>query len=85
MSTSSHPLKTERGAPDRYEVVWESGHVEQVSAHQVLWPNVFRGGRRVLFHTEIDGLWTLVLSAVEDDIRTVRNITDDEQAPGGAA
>ncbi|KOT94562.1 hypothetical protein ADK70_12775 [Streptomyces rimosus subsp. pseudoverticillatus] len=79
-------MKAERGAPDLYELVWESGHTEKIAAHQVAWPNALHGGRRrprVLFHAEIDGRWTLLLSVFEDDIRTIRNITRGEQIPGG--
>lgn len=80
--------------PQRYEITWQSGHVETVIAHQVSWPNnafnFFGGGSstrpsRIQFHAEIDGRWTLQLSALEDDLRTVRNITNGEHVlPGGA-
>lgn len=78
--------------PQRYEVTWLSGHVETVIAHQVSWPNnsadLFLGAARpvrIQFHAEVDGRWTLQLSALEDDLRTVRNITNDELiVPGGA-
>lgn len=77
--------------PQRYEVSWLSGHVETVIAHQVSWPNnfanLFLGAARparIQFHAEVDGRWTLQLSALEDDLRTVRNITNDELiVPGG--
>ena len=78
--------------PQRYEITWLSGHVETVAAHQVSWPNnltrMFGGsseGQRIQFHAEIDGRWALQLSAREDDIRTVRNVTNGEAIlPGGA-
>jgi hypothetical protein len=38
--------------------------------------------RRIQFHAEIDGRWTLTLSALEEDIRTVRMVTEAEQIPG---
>lgn len=41
--------------------------------------------RRITFHAEIDGRWTLTLSAIEDDIRTIRLVTRAETIPGGAA
>jgi hypothetical protein len=81
-------------APQRYEITWMSGHVETVIAHQVSWPNaganLFSRGparpSRIQFHAEVDGRWTLMLSALEDDLRTVRNTTDGELiVPGGAA
>jgi hypothetical protein len=78
--------------PQVYEITWESGHVETVIAHQVSWPNnlAHMMGRssapqRIQFHAEVDGQWTLQLSAVEDDLRTIRNITNGESVlPGGA-
>jgi hypothetical protein len=78
----------ERGEPDEFEVVWKSGHVDRLKAHQVTWPsNTFdlfggqQGPARVLFHGEVDGRWRLLLSALEDDIRSVRNITHVEDRP----
>jgi hypothetical protein len=81
-----------------YEITWQSGHVEKVIAHQVshdsmrvrvaaLGAGVFGSdseNSRIKFHAEVDGQWTLQLSAFEADIRTIRNITSGEQAPGGA-
>lgn len=75
----------ERGEPDEFEIVWKTGHVDRLKAHQVTWPHsdifggVF-GGRpagppHVLFHGEVDGRWRLLLSALEGDIATVRNVT----------
>lgn len=79
--------------PQRYELTWLSGHVETVIAHQVSWPNnsVRLFGRsdvpqRIQFHAEVEGRWTLQLSALEDDLRTVRNVTDGELVvPEGGA
>lgn len=64
-----------------YEITWNSGHIERIKAHQIAWPNNYRnlfgGGeerpQRVEMHAEIDGVWTLQLSALVDDIRTIRN------------
>jgi hypothetical protein len=69
-----------------YEITWHSGHVETIHAHQVSWPNnaanLFGGATTkpslIQFMGEIDGQWTLVLSAHEDDIRTVRDVTVSE-------
>lgn len=85
MSTSSQTTKSDRGAPALYEVTWKSGHVEQIAAHQVLVPNAMTRGTRITFHAEIDGRWTLVMYAHDADIVSVRNLTDGEQIPGGAA
>lgn len=87
--------KLERGEPDVYEIVWMSGHVERVSAHQVTWPSrgiammrgimnmpAEQGPSKVQIHAEVDGKWTLMLSAREDDIRTMRLVTADEPVPG---
>jgi len=76
--------ETERPTPSRYEITWKNGHVEYVHADQVMWPNnmarMFGGAdtpSRVVFHGYVDGVWTLVLSALEDDIRTIRNCTTE--------
>lgn len=85
--------------PQVYEVTWKTGHVETVIAHQVLhdtqrlsFAMVGEGqvashseGARIKFHAEIDGQWMLQLSALEEDIRTIRNVTNGERTPGGAA
>lgn len=85
------------GTPQVYEVTWMSGHVERVIAHQVhfsalrerigaIGAGEFASesvGKRVKFHAEVNGKWTLQLSAFEEDIRTIRNITAGEQTPGG--
>jgi hypothetical protein len=80
------------GPIQAYEVVWASGHVERIQAHQVTLPPdvpIFgspveaRGPRRIMFHGQIDGKWQLVLSALEEDIRSIRLVTVDEPIPGG--
>jgi hypothetical protein len=86
-----------RGRPDVYEITWMSGHVEQVIAHHVTYPHrgiVFTdhaiglsaddGAPRVQIHAEVNGEWRLVLSAREEDIRTMRLVTDGERFAGGA-
>lgn len=92
-ATETEPSHYASIPPQRYEVTWLSGHVETVIAHQVSWPNnavrLFTGSpapSRVHFHAEVDGLWTLQLSALEDDLRTIRNVTAGESLlPGGGA
>ena len=68
-----------------YEITWNSGHIERVAAHQVAWPNnglrLFRdvdAPNRIELHAYIGDRWTLQLSALMDDIRTIRNVTADE-------
>ena len=78
----------DHGPLDDYEVTWLNGAVDRFKAHQV----TSTGGlsfidvgplkpRRVLFHGEFDGQWRLVFSALEDDIRTIRNLTRCEETP----
>ncbi|MEU6057941.1 hypothetical protein [Streptomyces sp. NPDC047097] len=83
--------------PQTYEVTWMSGHTETVRAHQVSYSagktrvaalggdgfSIGADRRRVSFHAEVDGQWLLQLSALEEDIRTIRNITGGEPTPGG--
>lgn len=87
------------GRPDHYEITWMSGHIETVPAHQITYPHQglamvgFRsfdttpdhGEPRVQIHAELNGRWVLVLSALEEDIRSMRLVTGGEQIPGGAA
>jgi hypothetical protein len=82
----------DRGELQTYEVVWTSGHTERVPAHQVSWTNALQRSlfgdkpavpTRIRFHAEIDGQWLLVLDALEQDIRTVRLVTQGEGVPRG--
>lgn len=87
-----------RGRPDVYEITWMSGHVERVLAHQVSYPHqgitfaaeyvgmaAEGGAPRVRIHAEIDGEWRLTLAAREEDIRSMRLVTDGEPMPGDAS
>ena len=74
---------SERGPLETYEIAWRSGHVECIQAHQVSYQgggfDLFatpgeRKPSRVQFHGEFDGHWRLVLSLLEDDVRTIRNV-----------
>jgi hypothetical protein len=75
------------GPLQSFEITWTSGHVETIQAHQVSWPGslpAFFGQAektpRIQFHGEIDGRWTLVLSALEADLTRIRNVTQTEAA-----
>ena len=98
-SSSQKPSFYADVPPQVYEITWQSGHVENVIAHQVshdtlrvrvaaIGEGAFATdseGARIKFHAEVDGRWTLQLSALEADIRTIRNVTRGEQTPGGAS
>lgn len=86
-------MNFDRGPLQTYEIIWTSGYVEQIQAHQVIWPQqdtplagmfgpvaVDQKIRepRILIHGEIDGHWLLVLSAREADIVSIRLLTADE-------
>lgn len=85
----------DHGPVQTYEIVWMSGHVETVLAHQVSYPQngvfIFAGsfgtageqpGRsRIRMHAEVDGHWRLTLDALEEDIRTIRLVTGGEPVP----
>lgn len=66
-----------------YEIIWRSGHVERIEAHQVLWPQTpsilsapaTDATPRVLFHGSFDGRWRLVLVADEADLLSVRDVS----------
>lgn len=87
--------KYDYGPLQTYEVTWKSGHVERVQCHQitfhsrdtgisggVLGVQVTHDDRRVQMHGQFDGRWLLVLSALEDDIRTIRLVTGGEEFAG---
>ncbi|MEV2239456.1 hypothetical protein [Micromonospora sp. NPDC049891] len=80
------------GPIQQYQITWMSGHVETIPAHQVTYPHrgmamtrsildmpAEGGAPRVQLHAEIDGHWRLMLSAREEDIRTMRNVTGGER------
>lgn len=73
---------TDRGPASKYEIVWKSGHIDRIEAHQVSYPNrvslftvTAPAPERVEFHGEFDGRWQLVLSAAMSEIDTIRNVT----------
>lgn len=83
------------GPLQTYEITWKSGHVERVQCHQIthhsrdtgfagglLGVQVTHDDRRIQMHGEFDGHWRLVLSALEDDIRTIRLVTGGEEFAG---
>lgn len=78
-------MSTERGLPTIYEITWNTGHIERIAAHEVAWPNnaavMFPGverPNRIEMHAQINGRWTLQLSALMDDIRTIRNCATED-------
>ncbi|MFC3988784.1 hypothetical protein [Actinoplanes siamensis] len=86
------------GRPDVYEIVWISGHVERIKAHQVSFPEAGLafaratlgtarevGPPRVRIYAEVNDEWRLILAAREEDIRSLRLVTDGEPVPGGAS
>lgn len=90
-------MSYDHGPLDTYEIIWASGHVEYIQAHQVLMPpndlfSAFIPGATATkkrdgwtFHGEVDGRWKLLLFAPAEDIKSVRNITHTRDTAGGAA
>lgn len=89
--------KYEHGPLQTYEVIYHSGHVERVQAHQVLMPHddFELGGfavrmtsqleKRWTFHGEFDGHWRLVLTVPASDVKSVRNVSlTADDLSGGA-
>lgn len=72
-SPTPEPCGYESPNPDLYELTWMSGHVERIIAHDVSYAN-----GRVLFLTDANGRMRIQLSALEEDLRTIRNVTEDE-------
>jgi hypothetical protein len=80
-----------------YEVVWRSGHIETVQGHQVTFSStvaMFSHGTprppRFSIHGDFpreDGGtdWRLVLHGLEDDVITIRDVTDAEKISGEEA
>ena len=89
--------KYDYGPLRRYEVIWMSGQVEYIDAHQVITPqadsfsallgSVGTATRQTpawMMHGEVDGHWQLLQWAPAEDIRSVRNVThtrDRAEAP----
>lgn len=82
----------ERGPAHTYEIVWRSGHIERVLAHQVTWPGQIgtlfgmvatqrTGPQQIHFHAEVDGRWLPTLIADEADIQSIRLVTEPERIP----
>jgi hypothetical protein len=76
----------DRGPLLTYQVTWRSGHIEEIRAHSVIWPNDVPGlfattktrdVPRVQFYGEFDGNWRLVLVADAADLLSVRLLSDE--------
>lgn len=79
----------EYGPMRTWEITWTDGRVEHASGHQILTPgpeyslmSAYLGTgsgmtvrRRWMIHASIDGVWSLVFSAPDADIHTVRDVT----------
>jgi len=77
----------DHGPLQTYEVIYTSGHVERVQAHQVLMPHddfdiggfgirtVSQLEKRWTFHGEFAGHWRMVLSVPAGDVKSVRNVS----------
>ena len=57
-----------------YELVWKSGYVESIWACQVSWPNEDIPNI-IHFHANLNGKWTFVMMANEDELLSIRNLT----------
>lgn len=84
-SKAPDPEAYDHGPLRTYEITWTNGHVEQVKGHQVMSSGMTDGlfghsPRRPRFtiHGEFDGHWLLVLTAPEDDVRIIRDVTAGE-------
>ncbi len=73
-----------------YQIIWRSGHVETVMAHQVTLPQLgsfisaYFGtaetaprASRLTVHGEVNGRWTLILDADYADVQSVRLLVDE--------
>ncbi|MCZ4509921.1 hypothetical protein O3Q52_17300 [Streptomyces sp. ActVer] len=72
-SITPGPADYEPLEPALYELTWMSGHVERIAAHDVSYAN-----GRVVFLADADGRMRIQLSTLEEDLRTIRNVTEDE-------
>lgn len=78
------PLRT-------YEITWQTGHIERVQGHQVLFDSAVEGfptleghvihyeHPRFQVHGEFDGHWRLVIAAPEADLLSIRDVTEREE------
>jgi hypothetical protein len=74
----------ERGPVDEFELIYKTGAVQRIRAHQVSYPNNARnifgrpdehGPNLVSFHAEIEGRWRLMLTIDQADLISIRNVT----------
>lgn len=72
-SPTPEPAGYEPLEPDLYELTWMSGHMERIAANDISFSN-----NRVIFLADVNGRMRVQLSALEEDLRTIRSITEDE-------
>lgn len=76
------PEEYDNGPLQTFEITWLNGHVEQVRGHQVTTTGgggiLGPGPRRFTIHGDIHGHWRLIITALEDDVRIIRNVTEGE-------
>ncbi|TGB11598.1 hypothetical protein [Streptomyces sp. MZ04] len=72
-SPTPEPAGHEPLEPDLYELTWMSGHIERIAAHDISFSN-----SRVIFLADANGRMRVQLSTLEEDLRTIRSITEDE-------
>lgn len=73
------PLRT-------YQITWKSGHIEEVQGHQVhitggddMFGHNTRRPVRFTIHGMFPGRdWRFVISGLEDDVLTIRDVTKPE-------
>lgn len=88
----------DHGPLNTYEIIYTSGHVEHIDAHQVTMPErdifpfslggVLADPQRKkrsgwTFHGGIDGRWEFLLFVDADDVHSVRNLTHTRDSVGG--
>lgn len=79
--------KYDHGPLRTYQITWRSGHVETVQGHQVTHTggayDLFNHGparpARFTIHGDFEGHWRMVLTALEDDVVSIRDVTDGER------
>lgn len=69
--------------PRKYELVWRTGQVEYIEATGVLYSagsslsGLGDGEAHIQFRLQTPDHWKLVLSAAEDQLKTIRDVTEE--------
>lgn len=84
MSDNISTLGHDYGPLRTYQLTWKSGHVERVQGHQVMmdgWQGSILNPNpepKFYIHGQFGRHWRLVLAGNENELESLRDVTEDE-------